>query len=316
MMDDRSKTRSHRSVLTRALREPLLQFLTIAFILFTANHFIRGDSVELSGERISISQGRVQQIAESYRLLAGRMPSRAELQALVNDFADEEIAYREAVALGLDADDTIVRRRMRQKLEFLAEDAEASTEPTDAQLAAWLASHAAEYRLPERISFRHVLASTDTRGQHARTDAEALLRQLRAGGEPAKLGDPSMLPAVLPLTTQKGVAALFGDAFASAVFAHEGEGWFGPVASVLGEHLVLILSREPARDPALADIRAKLRSDWIEGRRRERREQFWAGMRKRHEITIEWPENYTGPPASAELARAGGGLDVTGAAGE
>ncbi len=89
----------------------------------------------------------MQQIADSYRLLSGRMPSRAELHALVNDFIDEEIGYREAVAMGLDADDTIVRRRMRQKLEFLAEDADASEEPSEQQLLAHLQSHAAVYRL-------------------------------------------------------------------------------------------------------------------------------------------------------------------------
>jgi hypothetical protein len=148
-----------QSMIRRALREPLLQFLAIALVLFTANELLHGGNLRPTGERITISQGRVQQIADSYRLLAGRMPSRTELQALVNDFADEEIAYREAIAIGLDADDTIVRRRMRQKLEFMAEDAASSEEPTDDQLAAWLMGHAAHYRLPERVSFRQVLAS-------------------------------------------------------------------------------------------------------------------------------------------------------------
>ncbi len=170
------------------MREPLLQFLAIALVLFGANQLIHGSSVQISSELITISQGRVQQIAESYRLLAGRLPSRAELQALVNDFADEEIAYREAIAMGLDADDTIVRRRMRQKLEFLAEDAEASEEPTDEQLADWLAEHAADYRLPERISFRHVLASADVRGDRANEEAAALLSELRSGADASRAG--------------------------------------------------------------------------------------------------------------------------------
>lgn len=304
------------SAVSRVLREPLLQFLAIALVLFTANHFIRGDTVELSSGRISISEGRVQQLAESYRLLAGRMPSRAELQALVHDFADEEIAYREAVAMGLDADDTIVRRRMRQKLEFLAEDAEASEEPTDEQLAEWLTAHAAEYRLPERISFRHVMVSTDARGNRAKADATALLDRLRSGADPTKLGDPSMLPSALPPTTQKGVAALFGDAFASALFAHTEDGWFGPIASPLGAHVVVILSREPARDPVLADIRGKLRSDWIEARRRDQREQFWVGLRQRYDITVEWPDIYADQTGSADLAKVGRASDVIDAGGE
>lgn len=284
--------RGVKATLTRAVREPLLQFLGIALVLFIANQWIHGSSVQISSESITISKGRVHQLAESYRLLSGRLPSRAELQALVNDFADEEIAYREAIAMGLDADDTIVRRRMRQKLEFLAEEAEASEEPTDEQLAGWLAEHIADYRLPERVSFRQIMASADVHGVRVNEEATALLKQLRTGADASRLGDPSMLPSTLPLTTQQGVAALFGVSFAEAMFAHASEGWFGPIATPLGAHLVLVLKREPARTPELAEIRGKLRSDWIEARRRGQREQFLARLRHRYSVAIEWPEMY------------------------
>jgi len=298
------------------MHEPLLQFLAIALVLFVANQLIHGSSVQVSNERIAISQGRVQQIAESYRLLAGRLPSRAELQVLVNDFADEEIAYREAIAMGLDADDTIVRRRMRQKLEFLAEDAEASEEPTDEQLAGWLAEHAAEYRLPERISFRQVMASADVRGERMNEEAAALLSQLRSGADASRLGDPSMLPSTLPPTTQHGVAALFGEPFADALFAHAGEGWFGPLVTPLGAHLLLVLTREPARAPLLADIRGKLRSDWIEARRRDQREQFLARLRQRYSVAVEWPETYAAQPAPGEVSKLRRPLDTIHTSGE
>jgi hypothetical protein len=290
--------------------------MAIALVLFTANHLLHGSSVLLPGEVIAISQGRVQQIAESYRLLAGRMPSRAELQSLVNDFADEEIAYREAIAMGLDADDTIVRRRMRQKLEFLAEDAEASEEPTDDQLAAWRAEHRADYRLPARISFRQVMASTDMRGERASQDATALLDKLRSGADATKLGDPSMLPSALAATTQQGVATLFGEAFSSALFAHADDGWFGPITSPFGAHLVLILSREPAQDPALTEIRDKLRSDWIEARRRNQREQLLVRLRQRYEVTVEWPEIYAAQLVPVEVPKLRRPLEMLDTGGE
>ena len=140
--------------LGRAVREPLLQFLAAALVLFGVNSLIHGPDRGAKGDLISISEGRVKQIADSYQLLAGRMPSRAELEALVSDFVDEEVDYREAIAMGLDSDDTIVRRRMRQKLEFLAEDADASEEPKDADLEAWLKSHAADYRMLGRIAIQ------------------------------------------------------------------------------------------------------------------------------------------------------------------
>lgn len=306
----------NRSLVTRAMREPLLQFLAIALLLFIANRFVHGSIAQPSGERITISQGRVRQIAESYRLLAGRMPSRAELQALVDDFADEEIAYREAVVMGLDADDTIVRRRMRQKLQFMAEDATASEEPTDEQLGAWLAEHVVEYRLPERVAFRHIMASRDARGEQAETDAARFLAQLRAGADPTKLGDLSMLPSALPFTTRQGVAALFGEAFATSVFAHNDSNWFGPIASPLGAHVVLILSRQPAHDPMLADIRDKARSDWIEARRRDQRERFQARLRQRYEVIVEWPAIYAAQPAPTDVPKLRRPLDTIDAEGE
>jgi len=290
-------------LLSRAAREPLVHFFAVALVLFAAYSVLHSADQEPSGTSIAITQGRVNQIAESFRLLAGRMPSRAELQALVNDFIDEEIDYREAIAMGLDADDTIVRRRMRQKLEFLVEDADASEEPSDAQLAAWLEQHVTEYRVPERIAFRQILASHDTRGARAATDAAALRDKLNAGANPEELGDASMLPAVLPLTTREGVTTLFGETFARHVFEqpHACEDWFGPVASPLGAHDVRIVSREPARDPVFADVRDQLRSDWIEARRMAKREEFQARLRKRYQVTVDWPEPYASQPAPARV---------------
>ena len=294
--------RKLRVAILRAAREPLVQFFAIALVLFAANALVHGTVVRPSGRQIEISAGRVTQIAASYRLLAGRPPSRAELQTLVDDFVDEEIGYREAVALGLDADDTIVRRRMRQKLEFLAEDATADEEPSDAELTAWLASRAADYRLPPRISFRHVLANADMRGADAEADAAAFAAALRAGTDPATLGDASMLPSVLPLTTQQEAAALFGDAFAAAIFARTNEEWFGPVVSPLGAHAVSILAREAGRDPTLAEVRTQLRSDWLEARRKAMRATYLARLRQRYEVGIEWPEAYAAQPSTDVLA--------------
>lgn len=279
-------------VFVRLLREPLVQFLVAAFVLFGVDHLIHGNTSRSSSDVVTVSQGRVQQIAESYRLLSGRLPSRAELQLLIDDFADEEIAYREAVALGLDADDTIVRRRMRQKLEFLAEDAKASEEPTDSELQAWLREHQARYRIPERIAFRHVVVSGDKHGPHASTEVLSILDELRSGTQPIELGDATMLPSAFPLTTQDGISLLLGQAFADAVFANVREGWFGPVASPLGQHAVLIVARESARDPQLPQVRDKVRSDWIEARRSQARLAFQASLRERYRVAVEWPEIY------------------------
>ena len=300
-----------RKLGARALREPLLHFLAIALVLFAANELLHGHDTPTSTDRITVSQGRVQQIADSFRLLSGRAPSRAELQALVDDFVDEEIDYREAIAMGLDADDTIVRRRMRQKLEFIVEDAHGIAEPSNEELTAWLKAHAAQYRVPERISFRQVLSSSDTRGATAaHEEAAARLAKLRAGVDPEKLGDASMLPSALPLTTTQGVAALFGERFTNSLFEHTDDGWFGPVGSPFGAHDVLILSRETARDPILSEVRDRLRSDFIEAKRRAARDAFQSRLRERYAVAIEWPEPYAGQRVAGDVPRLKRPLDT------
>lgn len=284
------------SFLRRAIREPLLHFFAIGLVLFVVNGLINGRDEGPPGEKVVISEGRVNQIAESFLLLSGRLPNRPELEVLVDDFVSEEIGYREAVAMGLDADDTIVRRRMRQKLEFLIEDGAASEAPTEAELQAWLDTTPSLYRLPERRAIRHVLANGDKRGAAAKADAETMLAKLRSGAEPTKIGDSSMLPAAMPLTTEEGVAAQFGAEFAASVFAQQQKDWFGPVPSPFGQHLVLVMNVEPGRSVPLAEVRDKVRADWIESRRNIARDEFHARMRKRYDIRIEWPEPWQGLP--------------------
>ncbi len=282
--------------LRRAVREPLVHFLAIGGALFVINSLIHGPDQGPESTAIVISEGRVNQIAESFVLLSGRVPTKEELQVLVDDFVSEEVGYREAVAQGLDADDTIVRRRMRQKLEFLIEDSAANEEPMQAEMLAWLDGHSADYRLPERRALRQVLLSTDKRGASAANDALAALASLRAGADPAKQGDASMLPPALPLTTQEGVAGEFGVDFATAAFAHAGDDWFGPVASPFGQHLVSVVSVEPGRAVTLSEVVDRVRTDIIEERRNDARDAFHARMRKRYTIHIQWPDPWKGLP--------------------
>lgn len=288
--------------LLKVLREPLVHFLAIGAALFVLNGLINGPDEGPTGETITISEGRVNQIAESFILLSGRLPTREEVESLVDDFVSEEVGYREAVAMGIDADDTIVRRRMRQKLEFLIEDGAASDQPTQAEMQAWLDKHPEKYHLPERRAFRQVLFSADKRGAGAARDAEAALASLRAGADPAKLGDTSMLPAAVPLTTQAGIAGMFGTDFASAAFAHQGEGWFGPIASPYGQHLIGITNVEQGRPVALSEVADRVSTDIVESRRNDARDAFHARMRQRYHIRIEWPDPWKDLPATPDPA--------------
>lgn len=286
--------------LKRAAREPLVHFMAVGAALFVVNGLINGPDEGPEGEVVVVSEGRVMQIAQSFVLLAGRAPTRDELQSLVDDFVSEEVGYREAIAMGLDADDTIVRRRMRQKIEFLIEDGAASETPSEADLQAWLDAHPEKFRMPERRALRQVLLSADKRGGAAMADAQAVLVALKAGGDPASMGDRSMLPAAIPLTTQEGVAALFGADFAAAAFAAGEGGWFGPVASPFGQHVAMLVDVEPGRAVPLAEVVDRVHSDWVETRRNAARDDFHARMRERYDIRIEWPEPWKDMPSTPD----------------
>src|SRR4249919_1214853 len=176
------------------LREPLLHFLLLGIGLFALHGWLN-DSGVLSTKTIVIDRGRIDQLSAGFALLHQHPPMAEELQGLVDDAVKEEVFYREALAQGLDRDDVIVRRRMRQKLEFVSEDVEPVPEPTDAQLQAWLDAHPAQFAIEPRYTFEQVFLDPSKRGASLQADAAALLLQLRRGpiADAAAMGDPLLL---------------------------------------------------------------------------------------------------------------------------
>lgn len=286
--------------LQRLLREPLLHFMAIAAVLFAVNAVVNPSILRPSGNEIIVTEGRIRQLAESFQLVSGRMPDARELEALVDDFVIEEAAYREALAMGLDVDDTVVRRRLRQKLEFLLEDVSAVDEPTDSELTEFMETHLDRYAAPQRLSLQQVLASADKRGDDAPSDAAAMLARLRAGAAPETLGDESLLPAAVPLTSREGLASIYGDAFAEAVFSASEDTWFGPVASPFGYHLVQITGRSEPKTPSLEMVGERVRADWIDVRRQSIREEQRQRLLGRYDIRVEWPAGSQPKPPPAD----------------
>jgi len=280
----------------RLAGEPLVQFFAAGAVLFGLNAAINGAQPVLATDSFVVSEGRVQQIVSSWELMSGRKPTPQELEALVDDFITEEIDYREAVAMGLDQEDTVVRRRMRQKLEFLIEDAGSVETPPEAELRQWYADHASDYVLPGRYAIRQVLSGRDAHGAAAEERARESLALLKSGGDPAKLGDSTMLPAATPLLSEQDLASLFGRDFASGVAASSGGDWFGPVPSEFGYHVVQVLAREPGRTPDFKEIRQRLSDDWMLARRDRFRDESQARLRARYDIRIEWPDDYASLP--------------------
>lgn len=274
----------------RWFREPLLHFLILGAGLFWLAGAL-GDPADGRAGRIVLSAGDVEQLGASFELTWQRPPSEAELAGLLEDRVREEIFYREALALGLDRDDTIVRRRMRQKMEFLSEDL-AAAEPSEAELEGWLASHREVFRIEPRATFRQVYLSRDRRGDGVRADATRLLDELRAadaGPAAPAPGDPLPLPAEGEDLSASEVSRLFGAAFSARLFELAPGRWEGPVESAYGLHLVFVRERVEARDPALAEVRDAVAREWLAERRRQAREAFYRDLRSRYEVQIAAP---------------------------
>ena len=274
------------------LREPLVHFLAIGALLFLWYQWSGGGSGPGSS-RIVLTGGRVASLAAGFQKTWQRPPTDAELKGLIDDYVREEIATREAVAAGLDRDDTIIRRRLRQKLEFLAEEAIDSAPPSEAELQAWLDGHADTYRIEPQIAFRQVYVSRDRRGRSAEADARALLSTLEAAGPQGSiegLGDSLMLPAEVGLEPQREVARAFGQEFADALLALPPGHWSGPIASGYGLHLVLVRERTEGTRPGLASVRSQVERDFLSHRRQQQLGAMYERLLEKYSVVIERPE--------------------------
>ncbi len=276
----------------KLLREPLVHFLVLGLGLFLLFGIV-GDSNEAPTDRIVVSNARVAQLTEIFTRTWQRSPTEEELEGLIEDHIREEVYYREALAMGLDRDDTIVRRRMRQKLEFFTDDLVAAVDPTDEQLEAYFSEHADTFRVPSRLSFRQVYFSRDRRGTQMKHDVESLLARLSGADsevDTAGLGDSLMLPGDYDRVSEVDVARDFGSGFAAALADLPLGRWSGPVESAFGLHLVLIRDRQPESLPALAEVREAVEREWRNARRNEAGEFFYRSLRERYVVSVESPE--------------------------
>lgn len=276
------------------LRQPLFQFLVLGVVLF-ALHSLFGQKEAAESKEIVITNQQIALLASMWEKQWRRPPTPQEMAGLVESFIREEVLYREALAMGLDRDDTVVRRRLAQKIEFLAQDLATQGEPGDAELRTFFAENSEKFEIPATVTFSHVYVNLDTRGEGAFDDAERILTELRAGADPTQLGDRFMLQSHYADVTQQGVARNFGNQFAESIFALEPGSWTGPVQSGYGIHLVRIEGRDKAYLPPLEEVRLRVRDEFISNRRREVDELFYERLREGYEITIEEPGD---PPAS------------------
>ena len=285
----------------RWIREPLVQFMAIGFVLYLILAW-RGDNGQNSN-RIVITQGQVDALAAGFAGIWQRPPSEHELKSLVDDFVREEIATREAMRMGLDRDDVVIRRRLRQKMEFAIEDDTNASPPTDAELQEYLNQHSDKFRAEPQIAFRQVFLNPTRRHAETAHDAKVLLARLSTTGAAAdtkSLGDPLMLPSAMPLSTRSEVAHLFGNGFADEIMTLTPGLWSGPIESAYGLHIVFASNRMEGRVPSLAQIRPMVEREVLSERQTREIESMYEQLLKHYHVTME--RHASGAATSAQAS--------------
>ena len=280
----------------RLLREPLIQFLILGGALFGLHAAFAGREPEPPG-KIVVTAAQVASQRETFARTWQRPPTQEELKGLVEDYVREEVYYREGKALGVDRDDIVIRRRIRQKMEFFAEDM-AAAEPTDGELEAYLAAHPERFRTEESLSFRHVFLNAK-RGNAVVADADGLAKSLAHAdpADPALPGDGFLLGSEFNSVRRRDVARDFGEPFAERLFSLDEGRWQGPLSSPFGLHFILVTERSEGGMPPLAAVRAAVEREWANARRVGKLETFYGTLRDRYEIVVEAlpePEGMTG----------------------
>ena len=265
------------------------------------------DPVRDSSDRIVVSTGQIEQLAELFTRTWQRPPTADELEGLIQEHIKEEVFYREALAMGLDRDDTVVRRRLRQKVEFLTNDLLSTLDPTEEQLQSYLAENADDFRIAPRISFSQVYLNPDRHGDDLYRDADRLLARLLNSGadlNAAVLGDPFLLPGEYDQESEDRIAGEFGWEFAMGLADLPVGRWAGPVESTFGVHLVLIRERITEKAPSIDTVRDAVTREWMTARHEETAKAFYQTLRQRYSVIVEEePETDDGEVATAAEMR-------------
>ena len=275
------------------IREPLVWFFIIGSAIFIMKGLWTEKPVDY---QIRITEKDVSRIRSQWEAQSSKPLSDKELKSLIDGHVREEMLYREAIRLGLDQNDVIIRRRLVQKLKFLVEDVSKVRNPTDAVLREFFEKHSDKYFLPARISFSHLYFNTEKRGAALSNDLRMTMARLneKAGNKVLSeikwlgSGDPFMLPSTYKELTQSEAANLLGHAFANAIFKLNADNlWHGPVSSGFGEHLVRITGITPARQPDFEKVKKLVAKDFATAQRAKAAKDLINELEKKYRVFID-----------------------------
>jgi len=271
------------AVIRRWAGEPLLHFFVLGVALFALYSWLHRGALNAPSE-IFVSRDQVSSIQAQFERVWQRPATAAELQHLVDNWVREEIFYREGLAMGLDRDDPVVRRRVGQKVQFIIESA-APSPPTIAELQAWLDAHPASYEIEPRYSLRQVYFDPQRHGASLERDI-ASARDVLAGGA-NDAGDATMLPFELQDSAQSDVERAFGPEFTAALKDLPLGGWQGPVKSAFGLHLVQLSEKSGGHAPPLEQVRTEVERDLLQARTEQANDAIYDRLRANYRVRVE-----------------------------
>jgi hypothetical protein len=303
---ERLGLRRHFGILRKVMGEPLVHFLLIGLILFGVYTWMQRGRTNNGNYQITLTLDDLRQLDVSFVSQWHRQPTQAEFTGLVEGFIRQEILYREGLAMGLDKDDTIVKRRMAQKMEFLSEDVAAAHEPTSEELRNWYANNSQKFALADRATFRHLFFGFDRRGQNAQSDALSALSKLVAKPEDSPLGkqlaDPFMFQDYYGDRAPDQLAKEFGPAFAIGLYKLKPGSWQGPIESGYGWHLVWIESTTPGRVPAFEEVEPDVKTAWLADQKAIEWRKAYEKMRAKYEVVVPQPPAESDAKPAPQLA--------------
>jgi len=300
----------------KLLREPLVHFMFIGAVIYALYGLFAEPAVEETDKTIVVTAGELEWMQTSWQKRWNRPPTAQEFDGLIQQFIKETVLYREALTMGLNKHDMVIRRRLAQKLEFLAKDLVALTPPTEDELLAYFDEHQASYQAPTLYTFTQVYFDPDKRGDATLDDANALLAELTAIGPPdaatADKGDRFLLRNEFIQQSELEVRKSLGSGFTASVMQLEPGQWHGPVLSGYGTHLVYVSALESAPDSSFEAVKDRVLQDWQASQQEAIEAEFYEQLKSRYEIVIEELPAlpYTGRGSAAEVT--GGAADKSG----
>lgn len=277
-------------MLKKLLQEPLLHFLVIGAALFFLYALQNDAVVEEDDKSITITQAHINRMSLIFEKQNQRTPTQKEIEGLIEHLVEEEVFYREALAMGLDKNDVGVRRRLAQKMKFIFSDIAEQTKPTDQELETYLNEHSEKFTLPGNITFEHIYFNSDKRGSDTQNNAQELLTELRKSGANFTIGDAGdrfMYGYQFKQLADTQIISMFGEEFFKTLSSQSIGSWEGPVASAYGLHLVKIEDKTASIQPKLEAVYDKVHSEWLSEKRTEMNNAFYEKLRQQYNIVIE-----------------------------